>query len=299
MRTNELRLAADNALRHIFIIYIFTLYEYNIQIMADIFSYDDYRSFLKARVKGDKTAWGLWGKLALAAGCQATYLSQAMKGRVHLTSDHIFGIARFLKLSEPEEDYFLLLLDYAKAGTKALQEKHLTRIRRIRKDREDLAKRFQKPKLEVGEAESIYYSAWFWSALHVIITIPEFQSVDAIAKRLLLPPELVEHSLSILEQKGILKKEGRQWRLGSADLHIPKDSPMIGVHHMNWRQKAVLDALTPRSESVHFTAVYSISRADYQHLKEKMLELIEHSRIIVGPSPEEDLICMTCDIFRI
>ena len=67
---------------------------------------------------------------------------------------------------------------------------------------------------------------------------------------------------------------------------------MIGIHHSNWRQKAV-------SEGVHYTSVYSISQKDYQHLKEKMLDLIEYSRKVVGPSKEEELICFACDIFAI
>lgn len=42
-----------------------------------------------------------------------------------------------------------------------------------------------------------------------------------------------------------------------------------------------------------------MNRADWGCLKEKMLALIEESRKIVGPSKEEELIGMTCDLFRV
>lgn len=87
--------------------------------------------------------------------------------------------------------------------------------------------------------------------------------------------------------------------LGTGDLHIPKNSPMIGIHHNNWRQRAVLDSTLPNTEGVHYTAVYSISRKDHEHLKTKVLDLVEQSRKIVAPSKEEELICFTCDLFEV
>lgn len=267
--------------------------------MIEIFNFDDYRAYLKAKVLEGKDSWGMWARLAKAAGCQATYLSQAMKGKVLLTADHIIGIANYLSLSDPEKDYLLLLLDLARAGTKPLKEYLQSKIKKIRAERDDIAKRFNQPKLEIGAKESLYYSAWFWSAIHIIVTIPEFKTSAAIANRLLIPIQLVDHALATLEFHGIVQRSGNKWNLLTSDIHIPKDSPMIGMHHSNWRQKAVNDALTPNTEGVHFTGVYSISKSDLQHLKEKILDLIEYSRKVVGPSKEEELVCMNCDFFKV
>jgi len=111
--------------------------------------------------------------------------------------------------------------------------------------------------------------------------------------------DFVTYALEQLEQHQIVKREGNLWKVGTADLHIPKESLMIGMHHSNWKQRAVTDSLMPASGGVHYTAVYSLSRSDYQHLKEKMIDLIAHTRKIIGPSKEEELICFSCDIFAV
>jgi uncharacterized protein (TIGR02147 family) len=267
--------------------------------MIEIYNFDDYREYLKARVDSENSKWGLWAKLAAAASCQPTYLSQVIKGKAHLTSDHVMGIAQFWELSESETDFFLLLLEVAKAGTSKLKDFLFTKIQRIRRDREDIAKRLDKPRIEIGDKESLYYSAWYWSALHIIVSIPDYSTPQAIAKKLLLPVELVSFALEQLERYQIVQRDGKNWKLGTGDVHIPKESPMIGVHHNNWRQRAVLDSTLPGTSGVHYTAVYSLSRQDYQHLKDKMLDLVEYTRKVVGPSKEEEMVCFTCDLFTV
>lgn len=267
---------------------------------SDIFSFDDYRAFIKSRVKDETPKWGAWARLARAANCQATYLSQAMKGKVHLTSDHVHAIALFWKLNASETDFFLLQLEHAKAGSRSLREYLLNRIKRLRSEHTDLTKRFSVNQIESGEKESMYYSSWHWAALHIIVTIPDLQTVPAISQRLQLPVAFVEFSLEKLKHLGFVKKDGPLWKLSIADVHISKNSPMIALHHNNWRQRAVVDAMLPQKEkSLHFTGVYSLSRADFEHLKGKMLDLVEHTRRVVAPSKEEELACVLCDIFLV
>ncbi|KHD89835.1 MAG: hypothetical protein OM95_01880 [Bdellovibrio sp. ArHS] len=266
----------------------------------DVFQFTDYRAFIKAQVDQDQNRWGIWAKLAQAASCKPTYLSQAMREKCHLTSEHMLGIARYWDLSDAETDFLLLLLEYARAGTQELRDYLFSKIKRIRKEREDIATRLKKPKFETGEKETLYYSSWFWSALHVMVSIPEYQSPKKIAARLSLPVEFIEQALQRLATHGIVTRKGQGWTYGTADVHIPKDSLLVGVHHNNWRQRAVADSTSPLgSDGVHYTSVYSLSRNDYQHLKEKMLELIEYSRKKIVDSKEEEIICFLCDIFPV
>ena len=268
-------------------------------MVVDVYKYEDYRAVIREHVEQAESSWGLWAKLAKAADCQPPYLSQVMKGKAHLTADHIIGLASYLHLSDDETDYMLLLLELSRAGTAKLRKYLKSKIEKIRASREDLTKRLAQPRLESGAKESLYYSAWYWSALHVIVSIPEFRTTKAIASRLMLPPDFVTYALEQLAQHGIVKRKGDSWELGTADIHIPKDSLMIGIHHSNWRQRAITDSTMPGRDNVHYTAVYSLSRSDYQHLKEKMLDLVEHSRKVVAPSKEEELVCFACDLFTV
>ena len=57
-------------------------------------------------------------KMAAAAGCQLSYLSQAIARKVQLTPDQGYGIAKFLRLSEVEIEYFMQLVLLKRAGTR-------------------------------------------------------------------------------------------------------------------------------------------------------------------------------------
>lgn len=266
----------------------------------DVFEYSDYRKAIRGCVEQHGNPWGIWARLAKAAACKPTYLSQAMREKCHLTPEQVLGIARYWEFSDAEVDFLLLLLDFARAGTRELKDHFQAKIKTIRKEREDLAARLKKPKFETGEKETLYYSSWFWSAFHVMVSIPEFQTAKKIAQRLSLPIEFVESALERLEGFGIVVRKGQGWTYGTGDVHIPRDSLLVGVHHNNWRQRAVADSTSPLgSDGVHYTSVYSLSRADYQHLKEKMLELIEYSRLKVADSKEEEIVCFLCDIFPV
>lgn len=264
-----------------------------------VFDFNDYRQFISAQVDAQAKPWGTWGRLAKIAGCQATYLSQVMKGKAQLTPDHVYRMARHWEMTDAETDFFLLLLERERVAGKELRAHLEEKMKKIRREREDLAKRFAKERVEAGEKETLYYSAWYWAALHVIVTIPEYQTPAAIARRLNLPVGFVEQALKRLADNGFVKQSKGKWAIHTADVHVPKESVMIGVHHNNWRQRAVTDSTVSGGDSVHFTGVYSLSRTDYQHLKEKMLELIEHSRKVVAPSAEEELACFLCDLFTV
>ena len=266
---------------------------------VDIYFFNDYRLFIKARVREEKEQWGIWAKLAKAASCQATYISQAMSGKVQLTPEQMIGLGEFFNLSEEETDFLLLLLEHSRAGTKALRDRIGRKIEKIRKEREDIAKRFQQPRVSPGARENLYYSAWYWAALHIIITIPKYQTPLAISQRLSLSEDFVTVAMGELAHHGILILENGKWKLAMADVHVPKDSPMVSLHHNNWRQRAVLDSANPTHSGIHFTAVYSLSITDFQRLKDFMMDLIEKSRKLVGPSKEETLVCMTCDLFEV
>ncbi len=74
---------------------------------------------------------------------------------------------------------------------------------------------------------------------------------------------------------------------------------MVVFHHNNWRQKAILDASNPLAQGLHFTGVYSMSRSDYQLLKEMLLEFMDKSKQVISSSKEELLVSMLIDYFEV
>jgi hypothetical protein len=203
------------------------------------FQYNDYKTFLKDRI-ASANARGMVSKFAAAAGCQSSYLSKALHEHIHLIPDHLFGIAQYLNLNQDETNFLLLLLEKSRAGSikyrKNIEEKIIT----IRKQRENIALLLKKPVSEIGLKESIYYSSWFWSAIHIATSIPELQTEEKIALRFQIPIQQVMAVLLQLEEFGFVRKIGTKWIYSSHELYVPKDSPFVSLHHNHWRQRAIL-----------------------------------------------------------
>lgn len=60
-----------------------------------------------------------------------------------------------------------------------------------------------------------------------------------------------------------------------------------------------MDAQDLENSSIHFTAVQTVSRVDFDRLKELLLHFISDSSQISGPSAPEEGIAITCDLFKI
>jgi uncharacterized protein (TIGR02147 family) len=265
--------------------------------MRTIFNEIDYRIFLKNWIQAQPERWGLMTKLAEAASCQRTYLSKALKGEAQLTPTQAFGIARFCKLSEIETEYLLGLVESERATTTAHRNYIHKKLTALKKNQEDLSLRLGKKEIQSQESDVFYYSTWYWSAIHILTSIPAYQTADAISKRLLLPLPLVESVLEMLNTKKFIQHEKGKWKFLGNESHLSRLSPLIGFHHSNWRQKAVGDAQDMTSAGVHFTVVQSLSRKDYLKIKEMVLHFIENISQIAGPSAEEELMCFNCDFF--
>src|SRR5476649_1674839 len=109
---------------------------------VNVFSFMDYISFLRAKLKENASVYGYKAQLAEAAGCQRSYISQVLgEGSVHFTLEHTLGLAQFWNLSEAEKDYLIHLVLFARAGTKALKEHLRTKLETAKKDQENLTKR--------------------------------------------------------------------------------------------------------------------------------------------------------------
>lgn len=261
-----------------------------------IWSFNDYKAFLASLIEAGPR--GQVSRLAEAAGCQRSYLSNVLRTHIHLVADQAYGIARHLGLDESETTYFLLLLEKDRAAARGYKEHLDEKIRQLRLERENLAERLDRQPLQSSADQLTYYSAWYYSAVHILTSIPRFQSVSAISRALSLDAATVGTVLANLEAMSLVRRTGDTWRFHSGDIHVPNDSPMVSLHHNNWRQKAVLHSQT-RKEGLHFTMVQSVSVKVANEIKERLLKLIDEVSGLAGPSESEELIYFGLDQFRI
>lgn len=267
--------------------------------MTSIYEFTDYRLYIEAQIKSSDASWGLISKMAIAAECQRSQLSRVLSGRLHLTLDQAFGLTEFWQLNDDETQYFLKLVEMARAGRKSYRDQLAKEISQIQKSQEDLSRRLSQPPPPSSEIESFYYSNWTWAAIHILVSIPEYQNVKRISERLSLPVPMVEDTLHKLNQLGLVEKKGSVWSYTAQTTHLSKNSPHIVAHHSNWRSRAVLDAQMSSSDGLHYTMVQSVSKKDFEKLKHSIIKMIENYNRVAGASKEEELICFNCDFFRV
>jgi uncharacterized protein (TIGR02147 family) len=265
----------------------------------NLYSTDSYVQVIKSKINEKKEKWGLISAMAEACGCQKSHFSRVIGGKVDLTLEQAAGICDYFGFSEIETNYFLNLVQYARAGTKLLKQKIERRIRHIRQEQEDLSKRLNKPSIGVEQKEILYYSAWYWSAIHILVSIPSFQTVKTIAQKLSLSEEFVTYCLETLEQYDLVGRNGSIWKTTSTPIHLSKKSSLIGLHHNNWRARAVLAAQSPLDDGIHYTVVQSVSQSDYIKIKQILLDTVDEYMKTAGPSNEEELVCFCLDWFRV
>jgi uncharacterized protein (TIGR02147 family) len=267
--------------------------------MANLLEFRDYKEFVSYKIEENNYIKGYRASLAQAAGCQRSFLSLVLnRSSIHFSMEQAVGICGFWRLSVDETDYFLELISLARAGNEVLREVIQRRIEKLLRRQQELVYRFQESSsVDEPHVAEIYYSKWYYSAIHVIASVPEFNTGEALAKRFELPIEVVRRATDFLERAGFISKQGNNWIVNEKTIHLPSSSPLTNLNHVNWRLKAVRDVEVERDASLHYSSVVSISKADFEKIKLKLLSTIDEVRSVVRLSPEQEAVAFCLDLF--
>lgn len=268
--------------------------------MKSIFDFHGYKPFLAEKITQQATQDRSYRtRLAESIQCHPSYLSQVVNGAPDFTLEQAHRLCRFLALDKVESKFFMLLVEKSRAGSKDLEAYFDEQLLELRKERFDLKRRLKQIDEVTEEDHHRYYSAWFYSAIYVLLSIPEFQDAGAIAARLNLPQELVAETLRFLEESGLVAREKGRYKLTKRRLHLGRESAFIQRHHINWRSQALASAEKNLPGDLHYSTVAALSVADFEKIKEVFVGAIARTSDIIRPSPEEELFAVTLDVFKI
>lgn len=266
-------------------------------MVKSIYNYSSYRQYMFDHL----SATGKRGQLTKAAarlGCQTSFLSRVIGEELHLTPDHAFKLARFLGLSGDEQTYFLKLVDFERAGDPDYQSFLKSQLAELKKRNSEIGPRTRREDKVFSGLSTKYFSGWVYGAIHFLTCIPEFQTVAPMAKRLSLAEAQVKDVLRDLERMGFVRRQGARWIYQAGEFHLERTSPLVILHHQNWRQKAILDAQNFERQNIHYTTILTLSRSDAERIHGLILDFITELNQIAAPSNPEDELIFTCDFFR-
>ena len=253
----------------------------------------DWMDLLPARGRGQRKL------LAEAIGCQTPFVTQVLNGDYHFSLEQAEACARWLGLSTPETEYFLLLVLKERAGTKSL-ETILERQLQERRERDtQLNQRLKISDSLTGEDQVIYYSSWHYSAVHIALMNPELRTIEELHRRFALPLPRLVSILDFLTAKKLVRARSGKYEVMKPALHLGRDSPLLPKHHANWRLKAVEAAENRDAGNFQFTGVVSLSKDDFEWVRNRLAATLEEIVDKVKESTDERLGCLCLDLFGV
>lgn len=262
------------------------------------FEHISYREYLKLTCRNPENERGLQAKVAKAAGCQASYLSQVLQENAHLTEDQALGICDYLELSERETNYFLLLLRFEKASTTKLKKYLENQIQYYQKENEHIGQKVPAEKTLLKDEDiGRYFSSWIPSAVHLLTSSPDFGTAKSISQRLNLPLKNIEESLNYLHKLGYIEKKDGRWIYKGGSIHIPKDSHWQPAVQESRRQLAMRSIAVNPEEVIHFSSIFTIDQKDVEEIKRLIKPFLDKSHQVIQKSGSEELYCMCLDLF--
>ena len=147
----------------------------------DIFDYRDYKVYLQAWIaRAPGKGWGLQTQMAIKMGCQTGYVSQVLNGNANFSLEHAETLNQYIGHNEEEGRFFILLVEWARAGTVDLRKRFQNEIERILQQRLVLKDRVDIKKSLEPVDQATYYSAWYYAAIHVAVSVPELRTRESL-----------------------------------------------------------------------------------------------------------------------
>lgn len=262
----------------------------------DILNYLSYKAFLSdlCSKSGYKVS-----DLAKMAGCNRSYFSQMLSGKVNLTPDHIINLSEEIGLSELEKEYLLTICLLERAALSKSRHILELKIERIKKKILNLSKKIKASEstIELSEENKVdYYSNWLMGQVHIMTSISEFQTPESIAQKLNLKTSSIKKILNKLTEMKLVTKKNNLYFHQSGNLHISQESGLIQINHFNWRMRALHHISD--NEGIHYSSTFSVSKKDISKMKKHLLDFINDQRNLIGNSGSEEIYCFTCDFFE-
>ena len=90
--------------------------------VLSLFSFSDYKAFIRTWIEQlPKQGRGEFARISRVTGIHKTTLSQIIKGSKDLSLEQAIKVTRHLGLNRIETEYFILLVDRARAGSEELR----------------------------------------------------------------------------------------------------------------------------------------------------------------------------------
>lgn len=267
-----------------------------------IFNFLDYKEYLVDAIQHmPGNGRGVRRSLSDSIRCKTSYVTQVLNGNAHFSLEQGILVNQFFSHNPLESHYFLLLIQFLRAGSESLKLYFRDLLDKCRDESLNLSKRLPKSQTLSATDQQVYYSDWTYAAVHVLLSIPRYRTAERLAKALSLKTEVVNKILTHLDNVGLAKRVEGEFQIGTARLHLGSDSPLIAKHHTNWRVHSIqaINKSYGDLDHLHYSSVVTLSASDVRKVKARIVEVIEELKLVIQKSEEETCFSLGMDFYPI
>lgn len=265
-----------------------------------LFDFEDYKPYVMARIRAmPRNGRGEFRRISQHLGVHSTLVSHVFRGTVELNLEQAASLSKYLGLNELEGEYFLGLVQLARAGSAELRAMLNRRLDQLRTQSIEVSKRIQARRQLDEKDKALFYSEWFFSAIRLLCAIPGFQDPDHIAAHLGLGKNVVHHAVEFLLETGLCQIKDGKLEHAVQTTHVPADSPLASRHHKNWRLKAMENYSRLATSELAFTMPVALSQQDATKIRKILVDYIQEIDQVFEQSPSEKLYCLNIDWFHV
>jgi uncharacterized protein (TIGR02147 family) len=263
------------------------------------FEYEDYKKWVNDWVAAQpKGGHGQFRQLASYLKVNSVVMSQVFRGEREITTEQAVGLAKYMCLSEGERNFFLLLVQRARAGTRELTEIITGQMNSLRKRSMALKNRIKHSEFSEKE-RAIFYSHWYYSAVRLGVSIDGLNSIASLSDHLGLERSLVTKVVNFLLENKLILEKNKKLEMGPQVTHVGHDSPFVNRHHANWRLQGLQSMDATDEKQLFYTGTMALSRQAADTIRQELIRLIEKATKTAAESKSETLTCLNIDWFRV
>ncbi len=266
----------------------------------NIFEFTNFRDFLRFTIQSfPKKGYGQLSKLAKYMKVNSAYLSQVLQESKSLSQEQGLIVANYFQLGTRETDYFLLLINYDRAGTQTLKIYFQNKIKLMQAQNEEITNRVKVDTKLSEETKAIFYTDWTYSAVRQCTAISHLSSIEKIAEYLSVPAKRVSEILEFLLDSGLCISENGLIKIGHRRTHLEESSPYKKNHIQNWRVRAIDQVYDSWENKLHYSSPMTISKKDAKEIRKIILHMIDNINEVADNSQSEELTCFNVDWFKL
>lgn len=266
-----------------------------------IFNFKETRSFLRNHINTlPKKGRGEASRIANYLGVSTTLISQVLSGEKSFTPEQTQNLITYLGLTSLEADYLTFMVQKERAGSTELKKFWNTKLDQIREQSLKISNRVKTDKILSDQERAIFYSTPLYSAIRLFTSVSEKgKSVADVCERFEVSRAKAVGILNFLTESGLCSEKDGRYFLGAQKTHLEQNSPYLLKHYSNWRTRAILYSESLIESELMYTATVSLSKKDFELLREEMAVFIKKFLDQVHKSPAEEIACFNMDFFWI